>query len=275
MKAFFFAPVVLFALACAGGDDPEGGGGAGADGPGGSPTAGGQGGVGASGAGGAGGAGASGGAGAAPGGGAPGAGGESAGGDPSGGGGCDPSACQVDLSSIQSFPDGATTLNFETCTGACACCDANGAYADPITNGCVECSIDAALAAEGITRSGGSGTYFVSCITGNASAPIQGAALFAGGSTVELELAQPATFFGFTGLPSSSDSLPTVTLEGYNAAGELTGLDSFSFVTPGGDCATSNPAAQFFAFRACCGPMVRAVVTFSDANTGIDSLTTF
>jgi hypothetical protein len=271
MKPPTFAAVLLpFVLAACAEEEAPGGGGAG-----GASTSNGQAGeVATGGAGGSGGTATAGGAGGAAMGGGP------MGGAPSNGGAggseaCDPSACQSDIPGIMSLPSGATTYDFETCTGACACCDSNGAYTDPINNVCVECSIDATLDAAGISRVGGSGTYFVGCITGNANAPIQAAALFANGPSVELELEQPATFFGFTGLPSSSNSLPTVTLEGYNADGELTGLDSFTFVTPGGDCATSNPAAQFFAFRACCGPMVRAVVTFSDANTGIDSLTVF
>lgn len=76
------------------------------------------------------------------------------------------------------------------------------------------------LRCHGITRTGGLGTWFVDCITGNPLAPIEHAALFA-------------------------------------------------------DCATSNPAATFFAFRACCGAMSRAVITFSDANTGVDAISFF
>lgn len=188
---------------------------------------------------------------------------------------CDPVTCQTGITSIAEMPVDSTILNFETCTGACSCCSPGGAYQDPIDNTCITCSVDARLALLGITRSGGMGTYFVDCITGNQEAPIEHAALFAGQNVVELEFTQAVTFVGFTALPSSSDSQPTVTFEGYTSEGVLTGIDSFDFLTPGGDCATSNPAARFFGFRACCGSMTRAVVTFSDANTAIDSLSFF
>jgi hypothetical protein len=188
---------------------------------------------------------------------------------------CDPVACQTGITSIGQMPVGSTLLNFETCTGACSCCSPGGAYTDPIDSACITCSVDARLALLGITRTGGLGTYFVDCITGNQDAPIEKAALFAGQNVVELEFTQGVTFVGFTALPSSSDSQPTVTFEGYTSEGVLTGIDTFDFVTPGGDCATSNPAARFFGFRACCGSMTRAVVTFSDPNTAIDSLSFF
>lgn len=198
---------------------------------------------------------------------------EGGGGAGQGGSGvCDASACQMDLSSIENMPPGSITLDFEACEGGCTCCSGSS-YADPIDSDCISCSVDASLAAQGIARVGGLGTYFVSCIQGNPAAPIQNAALFAGSSSFELLFDDAVSFIGFTGLPTASSSVPTITLEGYNAAGELTGIDSFSFSTPGGDCKTSNPAATFFAFRSCCGPMVRAVVTFSDPNTAIDSIT--
>jgi hypothetical protein len=173
------------------------------------------------------------------------------------------------------MPNGTTTLDFDACLGGCSCCAANGTYMAPIDNACVTCSLDASLSAHGITRIGGSGTVFVECITGNAAAPMGHEALFAGGATVELDFAQGVTFFGFAGMPSASTSTPTVTLEGYSSDDVLVGTDSFAFTTPGGDCATSNPAAQFFGFRACCGTMTRAVVTFSDPNTVMDSISFF
>jgi len=263
------ALAAILLLACAEAEDPQ---------PNGGTTAAGAGGSGGTAAGGSGALGAAapvGGAGATGGGGAEGGAGGS--GDEGGSGGapaCDPAGCQVDINSIASMPVGTTTLNFETCTGGCACCG-GGTYNDPITSDCITCSLDATLLANGITRSGGLGTYFVDCIVGNADAPIEHAALFAGGNTVVLDFADGVSFVGFSALPSSSDSLPTVTLEGYTSTGELSGIDTFDFLTPGGDCATSNPAVRFFGFRGCCGEITQVVATFSDGNTGIDSLSFF
>lgn len=186
-------------------------------------------------------------------------------------GSCDPAACQVDIESILSMPPDTTTLTFDSCTGGCVCCSGSS-YADPITSDCITCSIDASLAENGITRSGGLGTYFVDCITGNTDAPIGHAALFAGGNTLTLDFATAVSFFGFTALPTADISQPTVTLEGFTAGGELTGIDTFDFLVPGGDCGTSNPAARFFGFRSCCGAIAQVVVTFSEPNTAIDSI---
>lgn len=188
-----------------------------------------------------------------------------------GGGGCDPAACQVDIESILGMPAGTTTMTFDSCTGGCACC-AGSSYADPITNDCITCSLDAHLADNGITRSGGLGTYFVDCITGNNDAPIGHAALFAGGSSLTLDFTTPVSFFGLTALPTADISQPTVTLQGYTSSGELTGVDSFDFLVPGGDCTTSNPAARFFGFRSCCGAIAQVVVTFSEPNTAVDTI---
>src|SRR5262249_10826484 len=82
-----------------------------------------------------------------------------------------PESCQMALGSITKMPPGATTLDFDTCVD-CACCNPDGTFSQPITNTCVECSLDATLGAAGISRKGGSGTTFVSCITGNSDAPM-------------------------------------------------------------------------------------------------------
>ena len=167
-----------------------------------------------------------------------------------GAGACDPAECQTNIESILAMPAGTTTLTFDSCTGGCACCSGSS-YADPITSDCITCSLDSSLADSGITRSGGLGTYFVDCITGNTDAPIGHAALFAGGNTLTLSFATGVSFVGFTALPTANISQPTVTLEGFTADGELSGIDSFDFLVPGGDCTTSNPAARFFGFRSC------------------------
>lgn len=183
-----------------------------------------------------------------------------------------PLSCQMGLATIASMPPGTTTLTFDTCEGGCACCGPGGTYPQGVTVDCATCSIDASLAAHGITRKGGSGTVFVDCITGNAAAPLAKEALFAEGGTIELTFAQGVKVFGFAALPSSSASTPTVTLEGYSSDGLLVGTDAFTFTTPGGDCTTSNPAAQFFGFRACCGTIARVVATFSQWDTAIDAI---
>lgn len=184
------------------------------------------------------------------------------------------------LGSITKMPPGTTTFDFDTCL-ACGCCEPGGAYSQPITNDCVECSIDAALEAAGIGRKGGSGTTFVSCITGNADAPMGDQALFVGSFFqpspgtygVELTFAEGVSFFGFAAVPTSSQSMPKIVLEGYSADDVLVGTDSFDFADwQAGGCDVTNPAARFFGFRACCGTMTRVVATFSDGNAAIDSL---
>lgn len=262
----FLAAFFLLACASAESDPPSGG-----KGSGGAPPIGGASMGGAQSEGGGGQASTDGGGGSLP---SNGGGGTAPEGGSGGAGACDPVACQVDIESVLAMPPGTTTLTFDSCTGGCACC-AGTSYADPITSDCISCSLDASLAASGITRSGGLGTYFVDCITGNTDAPIGHAALFAAGNSLTLDFTTGVSFVGFTALPTADISQPTVTLEGYTAEGELTGIDSFDFLVPGGDCTTSNPAARFFGFRSCCGAITHVVVTFSEPNTAIDTLSFF
>jgi hypothetical protein len=194
-----------------------------------------------------------------------------------------PDSCQVEIDSISEMPPGSVTLNFDSCVG-CPCCTPEGAYPSPLGNDCVTCSIDGALAEKGITRKGGSGTSFVSCITGNASAPIGQQALFVdttfspgpGGYGIELTFPQGVSFFGFSAVPTSSNSMPLVVLKGYSAEGDLVGEDTFDWSDwPAGTCEVANPAARFFGFRACCGTMTRVTAWFTDPNAALDSVTYF
>ena len=194
-----------------------------------------------------------------------------------------PDSCQVDIDSINKMPPGSTTLDFDSCVG-CPCCTPEGAYPLPLTNECVTCSIDGALAEKGITREGGSGTSFVSCITGNASAPIGQQAIFVGttfspgpgGYGIELTFSQGVSFFGFSAVPTASNSMPMVVLKGYSAAGDIVGEDTFDWSDwPAGTCEVANPAARFFGFRACCGAMTRVTAWFTNPNAALDSVTYF
>ncbi len=188
----------------------------------------------------------------------------------------------MNLNSITKMPAGSKSIHFDTCTGCPDCCNANNNFIEPITNACVECSLDATFNVNGIARKGGSGTSFVSCITGNADAPIGNQALFVGAEFqptfntygVELTFDQPVTFFGFSAVATASTSEPKILVEGYSEDGVLVGTDSFDFSGwAAGTCEVSNPAARFFGFRACCGKMKSVVVSFSDPNAAMDTLT--
>jgi hypothetical protein len=194
-----------------------------------------------------------------------------------------PESCQTGIRSIARMPAGTTTLDFHRCLGGCVCCQPGSIYGSPLTNECVTCSMDASLAAAGITRTGGSGTTLVDCITGNPAAPIGHQALFIGSAVphspgtygVELRFATPVRHFGFSILPTASTGAVSLELRGYATDGSLVGHDKFTFTTAGGDCATWNRAARFFGFQTCFGGIVRVVVSVTDPNTAIDSISYF
>jgi len=191
----------------------------------------------------------------------------------------DPEACQQGITSIKAMPNTSTVLDFDTCSG-CACCEGT-IYPSNGINACVDCVVGNDLAAYGILKSGGQGSSMVSCITGNDDAPMRHAVIFVGSSNtggpgeylVEFEFPNGIGTFGFSGVPSSSLSAPTVELEGYNAFGLLVGYDSHDFAGfVGGSCDTTNPAVQFFGFRACCGVMTKVIARFSDPNVTLDEI---
>ena len=179
------------------------------------------------------------------------------------------------------LPADAKLVDFETCS-ACGCCLANGAYPANIPVSCLQCAPKSALAQVGGQLQGGQITSFVSCIKGNTDAPISGKAAFVGGGVQSpsgkpaliITFNPPVVLFGFSAVATSSTSQPHVVLRGYNAAGALVAQDAFDFTgKPGGVCATTNPAAQFFGFRPCgVEPMVKVIVETSDANLAIDNV---
>ena len=92
----------------------------------------------------------------------------------------------------------------------------------------------------------------------------------------ELNLPEGVGGFGFSAVPSSSNSAPQVTLEGYDPNGVLVGQDSFDFTGfEGGGCPNTNPAVQFFGFRACCGTMTKVVAKFTNPNVTVDNVVIF
>lgn len=191
----------------------------------------------------------------------------------------DAAFCQSAVTSITDMPLGSVGVDFETCTG-CGCCNSDGSFPATMAVDCLECAPAGALAKIGATLQGGMLTTFVTCVTGNAAAPLADHGLFVGGGWtapngvpgLEILLNPPAKMFGFAAVPTSSEAKPAFVLRGYDAAGVQVAEDSFVFSSaPGGGCATVNPAAQFFGFRPCSDAvMVRVVVETTDANVAID-----
>ena len=189
--------------------------------------------------------------------------------------------CKSDLSAVDQTPGDSQKVDFEGCTG-CACCTAAGKYPSAIPLACLQCGPASSLAAVGGTLQGGMLTTMVSCIQGNAAAPFSGNALFVGGGltgptgkpALIIDFVPPVTIFGFSGLATSSNAQPHVVLRGYDSTGALIADDAFDFTgKPGGVCATTNPAVQFFGFRPCGGTaMSRVILETSDANVAIDNV---
>lgn len=194
-----------------------------------------------------------------------------------------PESCQLGTTSILQMPNGGVTFDFDTCVG-CDCCGDGGTWPGSLGNKCVGCSVEKKLGQYGITMVGGSGSSMVGCITGNDDAPMSDQVIFVGGANqvepgvyaLEFNLPPGVKSFGFTAVPSSSDSTPEITLEGFDPNGVLVGTDSFDFAGfQGGGCPNTNPAVQFFGFRACCGTMSKVIAKFTNANVTIDHLTMF
>ena len=191
-----------------------------------------------------------------------------------------PGVCQSAVTSISDMPLGSEAVDFETCTG-CDCCNSDGSYPATMAVDCLECAPAGALAKVGATLKGGELTTLVTCVTGNAAAPLADHGLFVGGGWLapnglgglEILLDPPARMLGFSAVPTASDAKPTFVLRGYDASGAQIAEDTFVFASaPGGACATVNPAAQFFGFRPCSDALLgRVVVETTDANVAIDA----
>lgn len=161
-------------------------------------------------------------------------------------------------------------------------CGAGGTYPVDMKPDCLTCATTSALAHVGVTAQGGMLTTMVTCVSGNADAPMQNRALFIGGTYttstgqpgLKWTFNPPAQMVGFSAVPTASTAKPIVTLRGYNAVGAVIGEDSFDFAAaPGGSCATLNPAVQFFGFRPCLGQeMTEVEIIVSDANVAIDEV---
>jgi hypothetical protein len=191
------------------------------------------------------------------------------------------SVCESALTSIAEMPLTSDKVDFELCS-TCGCCLAGGSYPLDMTFDCLECTVTAALADVGGKLQGGNLTTMVSCVLGNAAAPMNNRALFVGsgvttstgGAGLIVDFAQPVTMFGFSAVSTASNAVPNVTLRGYDDQNALVAQDSFAFTSaPGGQCATLNPAVQFFGFRPCFGAaMTRVEVDVSDGNVAIDEI---
>ncbi len=189
--------------------------------------------------------------------------------------------CQSALTSIADIPLEAVKVDFETCSD-CLCCLPGGLYPAEIPLDCLMCGPAGALQKAGAVLTGGMLTTLVGCVEGNKGAPLANRATFigsayttpSGSAGLQLVLQPPATMFGFSAVPTSSDAKPVVILRGYDANDQLVAQDAFDFYqAPGGSCATLNPAAQFFGFRPCFGAKLhKVIVEVSDANVAIDEV---